>query len=117
MKYLIVKNKMKRIMKPDTLNVSQNEFPSFRSRDCCKWKTLQRKTRCTEVKRGFKVIIQEWKTYTLLKSSNTPFIMLPISSLIIIWAILNSQYIKYKAFKGIISILKKKPNSFKEILF
>jgi len=45
---------------------------------------FQRKTRCTEVKGGFKVITHEWKTYTLLKTSNAPFIMLPISSMIII---------------------------------
>jgi len=42
--------------------------------------------------------------YTLKKTSNAPFIILSISSMIIIWATWNLQYIKFKAFKGIFLI-------------
>ena len=36
--------------------------------------------------------------YTLKETSNAPFIILSISSMLIICAILNLQYIKFKAF-------------------
>jgi len=45
-------------------------------------------------------------TYTLLKTSNAPFIILPISYMKIIWVILNLQYNKFKEFKSIFWILK-----------
>jgi len=48
----------------------------------------------------------EFFLYTLLKTSNATFIILPTSSIIIIWVILNLQYIKFKAFKSIFWKLK-----------
>jgi len=45
-------------------------------------------------------------TYTLLKTSNAPIIILPISYMKIIWVILNLQYNKFKEFKSIFWILK-----------
>jgi len=48
---------------------------------------------------------------TLKKTSNTPFIILLISSMILILAIWNLQHIKFTAFKGIFWIFKnQKPN-------
>jgi len=43
-------------------------------------------------------------SYTLKKTYNAPFIILSISSMIIILATWNLQYIKFKAFKGIFLI-------------
>jgi len=41
------------------------------------------------------------------KTPNAPFVKLSIHSIIIIWAIWNLQYIKFKALKSIFLILKK----------